>query len=382
VSRHLRRVALPLALFLVAGTGSAADHRPVIRLAPDPADPKAVVIEVAGLDARAVRDWPNRPPAPLTVCLLHGVMTGPVPVLAGACSADGTRLIFRPKYPLLPGKSYWVSFNLTAFDGSVPPREPYTATLTMPAPAATGPAAVTHVYPSGDALPENLLRFYVHFSTPMRQGEAFEHIRLLDAAGKPVERPFLELAEELWDDPGCRLTILLDPGRIKRGLVPHEEQGLALVAGNRYTLEIDAKWRDAAGRPLAQPVRKVFRVEAPERDPIDPKKWALHPPAADSREPLEVRFPKPLDHALLRRVVRVADAAGRPVAGEVAVDEQERRWRFTPAAPWAAGAYRLTVGPALEDRAGNRVGRPFDAEGPGEAPPGPTELPFNITTAR
>ena len=37
--------------------------------------------------------------------------------------------------------------------------------------------------------------------------------------------PFLELEQELWSGDGRRFTLLFDPGRIKRGLKPREEQG-------------------------------------------------------------------------------------------------------------------------------------------------------------
>jgi hypothetical protein len=44
-----------------------------------------------------------------------------------------------------------------------------------------------------------------------------------------------------------RLTLFIDPGRIKRGVAPLEEIGPALHAGKRYTLEIDSGWHDASG---------------------------------------------------------------------------------------------------------------------------------------
>ena len=74
---------------------------------------------------------------------------------------------------------------------------------------------VDGVYPSSDVLPENLLRFYVHFSAPMQRGGVQGHIFLLDAEGQEVKGAFLNLATELWDSAMQRLTILLHPGRIK-----------------------------------------------------------------------------------------------------------------------------------------------------------------------
>ncbi len=56
----------------------------------------------------------------------------------------------------------------------------------------------------------------------MSRGEAYRRIHLLDADGKPIERAFLELGEELWDPDGKRFTLFIDPGRIKRGLKPRK----------------------------------------------------------------------------------------------------------------------------------------------------------------
>ena len=46
---------------------------------------------------------------------------------------------------------------------------------------------VDHVYPSADVLPDNQLKFYLHFSAPMRRGEAWQHIHLLKQDGQPVQ---------------------------------------------------------------------------------------------------------------------------------------------------------------------------------------------------
>src|SRR4029077_16843257 len=103
-----------------------------------------------------------------------------------------------------------------------------TLEITVPESAAGKPTEVTHVYPTATALPENQLKFYIHFSAPMGRGEAYEHVHLLDAKGRRDDLPFLELAEELWDASGKRLTLLIDPGRIKRGLKPREDLGPVL----------------------------------------------------------------------------------------------------------------------------------------------------------
>jgi hypothetical protein len=177
------------------------------------------------------------------------------------------------------------------------------------------------------------------------------------------------LGEELWDPELQRFTLLCDPGRVKRGLVPREELGSVLQEGKDYTLVIDADWRDAHGKPLAQAARKAFQVAAPDSEPIDTARWQVEPPAAGTREPLVVNFPESLDHSLLERMLRVVHA-GEKTAGAIAIDQQETRWRFTPTAPWPQGDYELVVDTALEDLAGNAIGRAFDTDttAPQQAP--------------
>ena len=59
----------------------------------------------------------------------------------------------------------------------------------------------------------------------------------------------------------------------------------------------------------------------------------------------------------------VVTGDGQAVPGEPHVEAYESLWSFRPAAPWAAGSYRLLVDPRLEDLAGNAVGRAFEVQG-------------------
>src|SRR5262245_1358453 len=86
------------------------------------------------------------------------------------------------------------------------------------------------------------------------------------------------------------------------------------------------------------------------------------PPRADSDAPLILRRAKPLDHALLGRMIWVTDAAGKKVDGQITVGGGERVVTFVPAKPWARGDYKLVVDSRLEDVCGNRVGEPFEVD--------------------
>jgi hypothetical protein len=289
-----------------------------------------------------------------------------VPAVAGEVSrvesvAGGSGLRFTPRYPLRPGMRYRVEYLRSRLFGDASAADDLEEEFELPA-ADASPASVAHIYPSADRLPENQLKFYLHFSAPMSRGEAYQHVRLLDADGQPVADPFLELGEELWDPAMQRFTLLFDPGRIKRGLKPREEVGPVLEEGKRYTLVVDRQWPSAAGQPLEADARKEFEVLPPDDAPLDYASWKIEPPKAGTSDPLVVHFGEPLDQAMLERVVRVVDAAGQPVSGAVAIAEQETQWRFTPQMPWVAGDYRLVADTTLEDLAGNSIGRAFDVD--------------------
>ena len=67
----------------------------------------------------------------------------------------------------------------------------------------------------------------------MSEGFAARGVQVLRAdSGQPLQGVFLTMDPELWDPERRRLTLLLDPGRIKRGLVPNLEAGYPLNEGN------------------------------------------------------------------------------------------------------------------------------------------------------
>jgi hypothetical protein len=284
---------------------------------------------------------------------------------------------FRPRFPLERGTEYRAIFAWPLPDGSRAATTLAKASLrvvktfAIPTGPAGPPARVVAIYPSAREIPENLLRCYVQFSAPMSQGNSYLHLHLRDeTSGTDVVEPFLELPQELWSPDGKRLTLLLEPGRVKHDLVPREQLGPILVAGRNYTFAIDADWPDADGRPLAAAGRKTFRAVKADVRPLDPNAWTIEAPQAGTRTPLSVGFPKSLDHAMLERVLRVlgpepaqSPAEASPeLDGTIRVTDEETRWTFEPTQPWIAGRYVLAVSTQLEDPAGNNVGRPFEVD--------------------
>jgi hypothetical protein len=196
----------------------------------------------------------------------------------------------------------------------------------------------------------------------MGRTSGLRHVHLLDDRGREVKDPFLPLDVEFWNGDRTRYTFFFDPGRVKKGITPRNEMGPSLVAGHRYTLLIDREWPDGEGLPLREPFRRDIRAGPPDETPIDPNRWRLTPPPAGTRHPLVVAFEKPLDHGLLLSALGVAAGEDEVVEGEIRIEGSETRWSFTPSTAWRAGGYNLVVLSILEDRAGNRIGRPFEVD--------------------
>ena len=115
---------------------------------------------------------------------------------------------FVPRYPLSRGQRYRARLS-----GSSPSVVEYR----VPDRPARDAATVEAIYPSGDRLPANLLKFYIHFSRPMREGEpVFDRIRLIDDRGREIGDPWRRV--DLWTPDARRLTLYVHPGRIKRGV--------------------------------------------------------------------------------------------------------------------------------------------------------------------
>ena len=288
-----------------------------------------------------------------------------LPAVAGSYAVASGTLQFVPAFPLDPRVAHRVVFDPTRLpqrreDATEPWRsQPIELTIAAIAQQGLPTTRVTQVFPS-DVLLENQLRIYIHFSAPMSAQRANDYVRLLNDEGHVVEGAFLPLDVSLWNADQTRYTRLFDPGRVKRGILPNTEMGRPLTPGRRYTLVVDRQWRDAQGQQLAGTFRHEFHVVPGVFEPIVPAEWRLEAPGAGTRDPLNVIFPCPLDHAIVEKALFVTEAEGRVVDGVITVDDASTQWTFTPRSSWNSGEYWLGTLAVLEDPAGNRVGRAFD----------------------
>ncbi|HEY3906004.1 MAG TPA: hypothetical protein VGM14_18990 [Streptosporangiaceae bacterium] len=280
-----------------------------------------------------------------------GTATGELPPMAGRLVGDGDGLCFIPRFAFLDGTAYSI-----AVDGAL------AATLMRDRPWVVASTEVTGIYPTAAEVPRNLLRFYVWFSAPMSEDYVAGHVRLADDHGSTITGALLPSEHELWDSARRRLTVLLDPARIKRGLAAHCHAGYPLRAGEQFSLVVGSGIRDAHGLPLRAGTQRRYQVGDDERSHVDPWTWGLTAPRTGTFEPVQACFDRPLDHGLLTRCLHVTGPDRQLVRGTPQIGTGETSWQLIPGQAWASGPHQLIIDPILEDQAGNSVSRVFDRD--------------------
>ena len=213
-----------------------ARSNPEIRLVIPASNPAAAFVEVAGVsaaDLAALRKGRMTDDAWRTLLGVFVKASGSRqgapererddrPPMLGTYSVQADTIRFTPRFPLDPGRPYEVVFypsNLPSVaSGARPQAAPLVAGVSIPKREVAPSTDVAQVYPSGDVVPENLLRIYIHFSAPMSRRSGLDYIHLLDRDGREIKGPFLPLDTDLWNDDHTRYTVFFDPGRVKRDL--------------------------------------------------------------------------------------------------------------------------------------------------------------------
>jgi hypothetical protein len=310
-------------------------------------------------------------PKNLTVVVAEGTEAeiADRPAMSGEWTAGTDRITFTPKYPLKPGTKY----RVLGIDKGL--------NVQVPNAALAKPTIVTRILPTTQDIPENILRFYIEFNQPMPRGNVYDYVAIYTDKEKKIDWPFLRLEDELWNTDQTRLTLLIDPGRIKKEVKPRLDLGPVFMAGGKYTLVISGKWPTLDGGTLGKDVRKPIAAKPAIDKAVDPKTWKLSPPV-DEAAALCVTFGRALDHQLLLRTLSVVDRDGHAVEGKAESTNDDGGWTFRPTPRWRAGAYNLRVETVLEDVCGNRVGQAFEVDvlrpTPKEIKVKHLDLPFTV----
>lgn len=223
----------------------------------------------------------------------------------------------------------------------------WAAALVLAAAALPTAASPVAVHPSGPSVPENLLRIELRFDRPQAVPFDVGRLRLVDAEGVVDEAAFLDLGLSHAD--GRRITVLMNPGRVKTGVAPNVARGRALREGAVVRLVLD-------GDPVAV---KTWVVTAPVSVGPRPAGWTVTPPRAGTRDELAVRLHAPVS-AAAEGFIAIRDDAGRRVSGRTRLSDGDTVWWFRPDARWRRGAHAVVTHPDLEDPAGNRVCSAFE----------------------
>jgi hypothetical protein len=277
----------------------------------------------------------------------------PIPV-QGVFSEYEDYLIFTPYYPFENGLTYTVrtkDLNTGRY---------FDSNFVLEATEKRNVAELLHIYPSAEELPENLLRFYLYFNSPMRQGKALKHIHLVDSNGDKDTQAFMQFKHELWSPDGKRLTLLFDPGRIKRGVSTNLELGPALLEGNTYQLEISGDWQDIYGQKLCATHTKTFKVGAAYRTAIDISSWNVNEPEVASTKPLTIQLDRIMDYALVQSMIQIRSLENQNVQGNWEISETESVLHFTPDEKWQNGNYEIVLDSSIEDVTGNNLNSLLD----------------------
>ena len=286
-----------------------------------------------------------------------------IPNVVGRYEVFATGVRFIPKFRPTAGLAYHIRTNI---DKHQPTQGVFV--LDPASSSAESTTRVEAIYPSAKHIPENTLRLYVHFSSPMRRGQAEAKIQLLDEKDKVIHNAFVTgPLGELWDRDQRRLTLLLDPGRIKRGVAPNRKLGLAMKAGGRRTLRVEGSFLDASGYPVQAEFRKTYDIIPAVREAVSPECWIITSPAVGTREPVRIRFDRAMDSGLLTHLIGVQTSRGE-LAGKTEFLADETEWRFTPIRPWSDQPHSIQVAAELEDVSGNNLHAPMDVTVSGTAP--------------
>ncbi len=223
--------------------------------------------------------------------------------------------------------------------------------------------SVKAVYPSIKNLPSNLLKWYFRFSKPINESNVYDHIRFTDETGDTLTRVILPLNNILISDNGLLLTVWIEPGRQKRGLIPNQQLGTVFEEGKEYSLIISKSLKDQEGIPMLEDYIHQFKVVKADRKQPNIDSWKIHIPTVGTTSNLMIHFnEESMDYGSTLNSIMIKDSEKNEITGNLKLINNETTLVFTPSHPWKKGNYHISIDAGLEDLAGNNLNRLFDSE--------------------
>jgi len=201
--------------------------------------------------------------------------------------------------------------------------------------------------PEADIIPANTLRMYFTFDRAARGLIHQSEVKLVGPDGSEIKDAFMNFGQELWSPDGKRLTVLFDPGKVKRDVEAKGEAISPLEQGKSYQIRLNDYVHS-------------FRVSPPVREKLDPNQWKVIGPSEGSRE-LEIKFDRVMDAALLLDQIEVIEMKrGAPVSTTKKIQAGGTDLILFAESKWPAGQYAIVASPILEDVSGNRMAESLD----------------------
>lgn len=217
-----------------------------------------------------------------------------------------------------------------------------------------------NLWPAAGQLPANHLRFYLSFNQPMGFANPYDFLRLT-VNNHVVQEPWVEIAEHLWNRDRTRLTLLVHPGRIKRGVSPLATLGAVFKTGDQVELIVSEGWSTLSGSTLENQKNHYYTITPAIREPLKGMTIAASPVPLNSLEPLRLQVDRLLDPFLIQRYTVVLDRQGEIIAGNWTLDGDGLS--FIPEVAWTQQPWKWKIHPNMEDLSGNRLHHAFEWEG-------------------
>lgn len=219
---------------------------------------------------------------------------------------------------------------------------------------------VNAIYPETNEIPENILKFYISFSQPMREGNFLKHISLFDSKGCNLKGVFFDNLHELWSANHKQLTLIVDPGRVKTSLREHNKSGRAFKVDETYTLVIGTTWKSIKGNYLNEKFTKEFTVVPEDITPPNADEITVSKIEINSKKPITIQFSEALDVLQLNDYVRILENDSI-INGSFKTLDSGKQLQFTPVTIWKQNNYELQIDKRLEDIAANNFSGKFDS---------------------